>query len=76
MAHLHGHREEKRKWLARLSKSKQRDVLQLEGRAGSTRNPEMCEFSDELDNLIPFRGLWPGNGNVFATYKDHMGYYR
>ena len=58
MAHLQGQREEKRKWLVRLSKSKQRDVLQLEGRAGRAKNSEMCEFSDELDKLIPFRGLW------------------
>lgn len=57
MAYLQGQREEKRKWLIRLSKSKQRDVLQLKGRAGRAKNSEMCEFSDELNKLILFRGL-------------------
>lgn len=58
-AHLQAQRGEKRKWLARLSKSKQRDVLHLEGRAESPKNPEMHQFSEQLDLLIPFRGLWP-----------------
>ena len=59
LADLQGQREEKRKWLARLSKSKQRDVIQLEGRAQGPKDPEMRDFSKELDELIPFRGLWP-----------------
>lgn len=57
--HLQGKRSEKRKWLARLSKAKQRDVMQLERRAENCRNPEMGLFSQALYELILFRGLWP-----------------
>ena len=56
-AHLQAQRGEKRKWLARLSKSKQRDVLQLEGRAERPKNPETRQFNEQLDCWFPLRGF-------------------
>ena len=44
-------------WLARLSDSKRRDVLQLNKAAD--RDGPMREFRDCLDSLLPFPGLWP-----------------
>ncbi|KAI4228466.1 MAG: hypothetical protein L6R40_008131 [Gallowayella cf. fulva] len=45
-----------RTWLARLSESKRRDVLQLQKAADKDRH--MRKFRDSLDALLPFRGLW------------------
>lgn len=47
----------KKKWLSRLSITKQRDVLQLERRA--EKEVETAEFLDAWDDLIPYPGLWP-----------------
>ena len=44
------------KWLARLSKSKQADVIKLEKMA--IRTDAMRKFKQALDSLLPFVGLW------------------
>ena len=54
---LQGNKPRRRKWLARLSKSKQDDLMRLEKRAGE--NTAMREFLGSIDALIPFTGLWP-----------------
>lgn len=43
-------------WLARLSESKRRDVLQLQRLA--EKDERMKKFRDVLDSLLPFVGLW------------------
>ncbi|KAL9042038.1 MAG: hypothetical protein Q9214_003906, partial [Letrouitia sp. 1 TL-2023] len=48
---------EDRKWLARWSESKRRDVLQLDKAAVKDR--QMRELRDGLDSLLPFPALWP-----------------
>ncbi len=47
----------KKKWLSRLSITKQRDVLQLERRA--EKELETAEFLNAWDDLIAYPGLWP-----------------
>ncbi len=44
-------------WLARLSESKRRDLLQLQRLAA--RDQQMQKLRDMLDSLVPFTGLWP-----------------
>lgn len=44
------------KWLSRLSESKRRDLKQLEKFA--EEDEEMRRFSESLDDLIPYTGLW------------------
>ena len=56
-SHVHGDLLSKRKWLSRLSTTKQRDVKDFEKRA--TRSYLIRCFSDALDALIPYMGLWP-----------------
>ncbi|KAL8788265.1 MAG: hypothetical protein Q9213_001785 [Squamulea squamosa] len=56
-AHLRGDLLSKKKWLSRLSTTKQRDVKQFEKR--TTRSFLLKCFSDALDALIPYMGLWP-----------------
>lgn len=50
--------KKKRKWLIRFSKFKQRNVLQLERRIENWQNSEMCQFNDDLNKLISFKGFW------------------
>ena len=57
IATLQGNKPRRRKWLARLSKSKRDDLIRLEKRA--EEDSSMREFRDSLDALIPFTGLWP-----------------
>ncbi|KAL8770678.1 MAG: hypothetical protein Q9209_003746 [Squamulea sp. 1 TL-2023] len=54
--HLQNDLEGKRKWMARLSAAKRRDVLQLEKRAYA--DDPTREFTESLDKLLPFTGLW------------------
>ena len=49
-------REGKKKWLSKLSATKQRDVLQLEKRADKEK--ETAQFMSAWDSLLPFPGLW------------------
>ena len=44
------------KWLARLSETKRRDLLQLQKMAVDCQ--QMSKFQDALDDLIPYSGLW------------------
>ena len=45
-----------RKWLARLSESKRKDIKKLEKMAA--KFPAMQDFQMALDRLLPFIGLW------------------
>ncbi|KAL8673857.1 MAG: hypothetical protein Q9168_001722 [Polycauliona sp. 1 TL-2023] len=56
LKHLQNDLVGKRKWLARLSPAKRRDVLQLEKRA-YLDDPTRA-FNESLDNLLPYTGLW------------------
>lgn len=55
-ATLHSDLAERKKWLARLSITKRRDVLQLEKRAN--REHETALLLNALDSLLPLPGLW------------------
>ncbi|KAL8939684.1 MAG: hypothetical protein Q9216_003224 [Gyalolechia sp. 2 TL-2023] len=44
---------EERRWLARLTECKRKDLKQLQRRA------ELKSVNDALDKLLPFVGLWP-----------------
>ena len=55
-AHLRSNSLDKRKWLKKLTRDSRECVLSLERDAG--RDDILRAFSDGLDALVPFRGLW------------------
>lgn len=55
-AHLQHDLFNKRKWLKKLTRDQRECVLSLERDAG--RDDTLRAFSDGLDALVPFSGLW------------------
>ena len=52
-SNLEGRCNEERKWLARLSEGKRKDLKQL------YRRLELKPLSDAFDRLLPYVGFWP-----------------
>ena len=53
---MHNNKQEASKWMARLSDSKQRDVIQLQKMA--LQSTAMGALSETLNNLLSYIGLW------------------
>ena len=56
-AHLAGNKFAKARWLAKLSRTKIRDIDLLEKRAAKDSQTQHLQCA--LDDLLPFTGLWP-----------------
>lgn len=53
---MNNNKQEAGKWMARLSESKRRDVIQLQKMA--LQSTAMSALSDAFDRLLPYIGLW------------------